>query len=50
MKVFYCLRRREPVKTYLVDTAAPGTADTIVAVEPRENWASLDLGRLLAVA
>lgn len=47
VRVFHCLETRQPVSVRTVDLAALGTRESIVGVEPRENWSGLDLSRLL---
>ncbi|HMN80320.1 MAG TPA: HD-GYP domain-containing protein [Burkholderiaceae bacterium] len=47
VRVFHCLKAREPVTLRTVDLAAPGVSEGIVGVESREDWSGLNLSLLL---
>lgn len=47
VRIFYCLKAREPVKVRTVDLGALGASEMIVGVESREDWSGLNLSLLL---
>lgn len=47
VQVFYSLKSQMPIPVQRVDLASPGCQDRIIAREPTENWAGLNLDPLL---